>query len=47
MNKFVRTSLAVVVLALCTGVLAYSDNNLMTNGSFETGGICWTPVVRA
>lgn len=38
MNKFVRTSLVLVVLAFCTGVLAYADNNnLATNGSFETG----------
>ena len=44
MNKFVRISLAVAVLALCTGVLAYADNNnLVNNGSFETGDFTgWT-----
>lgn len=44
MNKFVRISLAVAVLALCTGMLAYADNNnLVNNGSFETGDFTgWT-----
>ncbi len=44
MNKFVRISLAVLVLALCTGALAYADNNnLVNNGSFETGDFSsWT-----
>lgn len=38
MTKFARVLLAIAVLALCTTGLAYADNNnLVTNGGFETG----------
>lgn len=44
MNKLGRISFAIALLAFCTVGLAYADsNNLVTNGSFETGDFSgWT-----
>jgi uncharacterized protein DUF642/PEP-CTERM motif-containing protein len=42
-SKLVRIALVLSILGMGTAVLAHADNNLVTNGSFETGDFTgWT-----